>query len=68
VLGSEALEDGVCVWRETNLQRAVLLVRPDAVEDDHASRSTHGNKAREGVDQLVPLLEPGRSENVVAIE
>ena len=68
MLGGQALEDGVCVWREANLQRAVLLVRSHAVENDDASRSTDGDEARERVDQLVPLLEPGRVEDVVAVE
>ena len=66
MLCGEALEDGVCVRRETNLERAVLLVAPPSKTT--TSRSTDGDEARERVDQLVPFLEPGRAEDVVTVE
>jgi hypothetical protein len=53
---------------EAHLERAVALVRADAVENDDAFGPADGDEAREGVDELAPIVEVGRPEEVVAVE
>src|SRR5215211_4706311 len=60
MLGGKALEQRVRVRREPHLERPVLLFGADTVEDDHAARAAYGNEAREQVDELPSVLEPGR--------
>src|SRR5215211_765058 len=68
MLGGEALEKRVGVRRETDLERPVLLVDPDAVEDNDPTCTLQGYEARKQVDELSPILVPGRVEDVVAVE
>ena len=66
VLGGQALEHGVGVRREANLERPVLLVRTDAVEDDNAAGAMHRHEAGQQVDELAAIFDSSRVQDVVA--
>jgi hypothetical protein len=53
---------------KAHLERAVALVGSRAVEDDDTAGPADRNEARQGVDQLLPLVEAGGAEDVVAVE
>src|SRR5918994_1267805 len=56
VLGGEALEQGVGVLGEADLERADPLVRARTVEDEDPARPARADEARQVVDQLCRLL------------
>jgi hypothetical protein len=68
VLCGEALDDRVRLRGEPNCQVPVRRVLADAIEDDDAACSAHGDEARQAVDQLLALPERAGVENVVAVE
>ena len=68
MLGGQALEHGVGVRREANLERPVLLVRTDAVEDDNAAGAMHRHEAGQQVDELAAIFDSSRVQDVVAVE
>jgi hypothetical protein len=54
--------------REAHLERTVSSVGSHTVEDDDTAGPADRDEARQGVDQLLPLLEAGRVQDVVAVE
>jgi hypothetical protein len=68
MLRRETLEHGVRVCREPDLERTVALLLPHAVEDHDAARATERDEAGERIDQLPPVLEARRAQEVVAVE
>ena len=58
MLGGEALEQRVRVLRPPHRERAELLVRPLAVEDEDAAGALRGDPAREQVAQLLGEPKP----------
>jgi len=67
-LRSQPLEQSIRVRREAHLELTVPRVGSHAVEDDDSAGPADGDEARQSVDQLLPLLETGRAEDVVAVE
>src|ERR671915_452176 len=53
---------------EPNLERAVRGVLAHPVEDDNATGTPKRDEARKPVDQLAPVIEGPRVEDVVAVE
>jgi hypothetical protein len=58
MLGGEPFQERIGVRSEANLERAVLLVAADAVEDHDAANAPDRDEAREQVDELAPILQP----------
>jgi hypothetical protein len=58
MLGCEPFQERIGVRSEAHLERAVLLVAADAVEDHDAADAPYRNEAREQVDELAPILQP----------
>jgi hypothetical protein len=67
-LRSQPLQQSVGMRSKAHLERAVALVGSRAVEDDDTAGPADRNEARQGVDQLLPLVEAGGAEDVVAVE
>ena len=53
---------------EAHLERAVRLVRSDAVEDEHTASALQRDEARQRVAQLARVLVAARVKEVVAVE
>lgn len=68
VLGGQALDQRVGGRGEAHLERAVHGIVADAVEDDDAAGTPHGDEAGERVHQLPPVGELTGVEDVVAVE
>lgn len=68
MLCRKPLEQRVGVRGVPHGQRPSLGVRPDAVEDEHASCTLHRNEARERIDELGRLCEVSGVQEVVAVE
>src|SRR5439155_13726219 len=68
VLDGRPLDQPVGVGLEANLERAVRGLVAGAVEDDDAARAAERDEAREPVDELAPLAEAPRVQQVVAVE
>jgi hypothetical protein len=68
VLSGESLEERVRVGREADLEAAVAALVSDAVEDDDATRAPDRDVARERIDELLTVVQPRRTQDVVAVE
>ncbi len=68
VLARQALEQGVGVLDEADLECAVRLVLTDTVEDEHAPRTLGRDPAREHVAKLARIGEPAGVQQVVPVE
>src|SRR5262249_59309127 len=63
VLGGEALEQAVRVLGVADVEWAIRLVCPGAVEDENTARAFHGDEARERVAELARVrVVPGMQE------
>jgi hypothetical protein len=68
MLSCKALDQGVRVRRESDLERAERAIVAAAVEDDDAASALGRHKARERVGQLTGVRVVSRVEQVVAVE
>ena len=68
VLGGQPLEQRVGRRGEADLERAVGRVLAHPVEDDDAAGAADGDEARQRVDELAPVGEVARVQDVVAVE
>src|SRR4051812_16960353 len=68
VLRREALDEGVRVRVEPDLEGAIRGLVADSVEDDDAPSPAERDEARQAIDELVPITVRARVQDVVAVE